>query len=464
MLEESYRALPSVDLILRRPEIRSLMDVYAREPVTALVREVLRDERIRIGTGATAASEETVALHVVRRVSAEWIVSPRRVINATGVVLHTNLGRAPLSSDALDAVAWAAGYGDLELDLITGERLSRQTHARSLLKILTGAEDTHVATNAASALMLVLAAVARGREVIVSRGQSVEIGGGFRVPVVLRQSGARLVDVGTTNRTRLEDYADAVTTRTAAILHVHASNFRVVGFSEEVEQDRLARLAHAHGIPLIVDNGSGALLDTTHFGLAHEPTPIESLNAGADVVTFSGDKLLGGPQAGIVLGRTKLIARVAAHPLARAVRPDKLALTALSATLLAYVRGDAEMTIPVWRMISASKSSLARRASEWRARAAEAGLGVDLLDGLSTVGGGSLPGETLPTTLVVLPGWVKAGDLRAGRAPVIGRVHRNRVHLDPRTVFESEEDSLFETLYDVADRRQRRTTAIDSAI
>jgi L-seryl-tRNA(Ser) seleniumtransferase len=213
-----------------------------------------------------------------------------------------------------------------------------------------------------------------------------------------------------------------------------------------------------------VDNGSGALLDTTRFGLAHEPTPVESLNAGADVVTFSGDKLLGGPQAGIVLGRSELIARVAAHPLARAVRPDKMALTALSATLLAYVRGDAEMTLPVWRMISASKSSLARRASEWRARAADAGLGVDLRDGLSTVGGGSLPGETLPTTLVVLPGWVKAGDLRAGRVAVIGRVQGSRVHLDPRTVFESEEDSLFETLYDVADRRKRRTTVIDSAI
>jgi L-seryl-tRNA(Ser) seleniumtransferase len=389
-------------------------------------------------------------------------VAPRHVINATGVILHTNLGRAPLSHDAVAAIGQVAAYSDLELSLRTGEREPRQAHVQRMLRLLTGAEAAHVASNAAAAVTLALATLARGKDVLVSRGQAVEIGGGFRIPSVLRQSGARLVEVGTTNRTRLEDYQEGISQRTAAILHVHASNFRIVGFAESVNLEDLAALARRSRLPLVADNGSGALLDTARFGLAHEPTPADALRAGADLVAFSGDKLLGGPQAGILVGRTDLVDRISRHALARAMRPDKLAFAALSATLLAYIRGDAEATIPVWQMIAAPVEEIAGRAARWMERAASLGIKAEVRAGESTIGGGSLPGETLTTSLLELPPHFKARELRRGPVPVIGRARGNRVYLDPRTVLASEEDALFGTLRAASERGPAAGTMVDS--
>lgn len=450
---EAFRVLPSTDRVLRTPEILSLLGDFDRAAIAALVRAVLDDARAAIGRGETPPSVDTLVARIVREVREEWRPHPMGVINATGVILHTNLGRAPLSRDAIEAMEAASGYCDVELDLRTGTRGSRQDHVRALLTVLTGAEAGHVVVNNAAAVTLALASVAKGKEVIVSRGQAVEIGGGFRIPVILRQSGARLVEVGTTNRTRLEDYAEAVSPRTAAILHVHSSNFRVVGFTAEPDLVELAGLAHERDLLLIDDNGSGALLETSRYGLRHEPTPLDSLGAGVDLVAFSGDKLLGGPQTGIILGRSQIVHRLTRHPMARAFRPDKLVLAALSATLLSYVRGDASTSIPIWRMIAQSAQELNARATHWRERARHFELDVELQPGHSTVGGGSLPGETLPTTLLQLPRYVTAAALRQSDPPVIAREQYRQVLLDLRTVTKEQEDLLLQCVLHARERR-----------
>lgn len=458
----SFRDLPATDRVLRSAAVGHLLDDYAHAPVVYLVRQVLDECRAAVAAGSPAPDVDTVAEAVVERARAEWSPSLRPLINATGVILHTNLGRAPLSTEAIAAMQDAAAYSDLELDLSVGQRGSRHAHAAPQLQALTGAESALVTVNNAAAVLLALAALARGKEVIVSRGQAVEIGGGFRVPVILRQSGARLVEVGTTNRTRLDDYRQATSPRTGAILHVHSSNFRIIGFTEEVPLADLAGLAHERGLPLIDDNGSGAFLDTTAFGLAHEPMPVESLQAGSDVVAFSGDKLLGGPQAGIILGRADLLARLARYPLLRALRPDKIALAALSATLRSYLRGDAIETIPVWRMIAAAATEIARRAEDWRERAVARGLPVELQAGESAVGGGSLPGETLPTTLLVLPPRLTAGALRSTTPSVIGRTQGDRVLLDLRTVPPDQDTVLLQVVCDAARVDGAKRAVIDS--
>lgn len=455
--QNAFRALPSVDRVLRSPAVVALMHDFSREPVVRLVRGVLEEYRASISAGASAPSAAVVTAEVVTRARERWVLSPRPVINATGVILHTNLGRAPLSEEALNAMREAAGYSNLEFDLDSGERGSRQQHVQRLLLSLTEAEAAHVTVNNAAAMVLALAALARGKEVIVSRGQAVEIGGGFRVPVILKQSGARLIEVGTTNRTRAADYQDAISPRTAAILHVHSSNFRITGFTEAVPLADLAGLAHQHDLLLIDDNGSGSLLDTAAFGLAHEPTPVESLEAGADIVAFSGDKLLGGPQAGILLGRAAPLSRVRAHPLARAFRPDKTSLAALSATLLSYLRGDAVASLPLWRMIAQNAETVERRAREWQERANLIGLQVDLQQGDSPIGGGSLPGETLPTTLIVLPRGSSADALRRGTPPVVGRTQGSRVVLDLRTVAPEREAELLEAVSTAFIERPKNT-------
>jgi L-seryl-tRNA(Ser) seleniumtransferase len=406
--------------------------------------------RLAVREGAAPPDPQQIAAAVAGAAQREWRQGPVPVINATGVILHTNLGRAPLCSEALDAMRVASQYSDLELDLDDGQRGSRQEHVRWMLQALTGAEEAHVVVNNAAAVLLALSALARRRDVLVSRGQAVEIGGGFRVPAILRQSGARLVEVGTTNRTRLEDYESATTDRTAAILHVHSSNFRIVGFTESPDLADLAKLAHRRDLVLIDDNGSGSLLDTARFGLAHEPTPVESLRAGADVVAFSADKLLGGPQAGILLGRRDLLQRIAASPLARAVRSDKVAIAGLTATLRAYLRGNAEQTIPVWRMIGYDAEAMRRRAERWCSEAAGRQLDVVLQPGESTVGGGSLPGGTLPTTLISLPPDIDSVRLRRGALPVVARVRDGRVLLDLRTVAPEEEASLLQAVCQAA--------------
>jgi L-seryl-tRNA(Ser) seleniumtransferase len=342
--------------------------------------------------------------------------------------------------------AVSAGYSNLEFDLEEGRRGSRHAHVEPLLCAATGAEAGLVVNNNAAAIFLVLSSFAAGREVIVSRGQAVEIGGGFRIPDVLRQSGAALVEVGTTNRTYVEDYTAAIGERTAAILRVHSSNFRVIGFTHEAEPGELAALAHRHGLLLVDDLGSGCLLDTRAFGLAAEPRVQESLAAGADLVCFSGDKLLGGPQAGLIAGRAPLIAQLKRHPLARALRLDKATIAALNATLLHYVREEAPTEVPVWRMIATPLADLERRARAW---AGALGASASVQPGESAVGGGSLPGATLPTCLLALASpdpTALAAVLRAQHPPVIARIERDLVLLDPRTVDPEQDNQLVEAV------------------
>ena len=442
-MTSDYRSLPSVDRLLAHPDIGRLLQDYSREAVLSLVRHGLDQARSSISNGAVAPSIDQIVEGLVAQAQDLWTPSPGPVINATGVILHTNLGRAPLSNEAVEAMRQAAlTYTDLELDLEDGKRGSRQFQVQQLLCQLTGAEAALVVNNNAAAVLLGLVALAEGREVVVSRGEAVEIGGGFRVPDVLRQSGATLVEVGTTNRTYARDYSAVVNDNTATFLRVHPSNFQVTGFTHAATTPELAELGRLHGTPVLYDLGSGCLLDTERFGLSHEPTPQEAVAEGADLVFFSGDKLLGGPQAGIVVGKEDLVQRLARHPLARAVRIDKMSLAALSATLLHYIKGNVLGAVPIWRMISSTVEVLDLRAEAWRA---QLGDDVVVVEGESTVGGGSLPGETLPTRLVALPsGHVDqlALALRRQDPPVIGRIEGGSLHLDPRTVLPGQDEAL----------------------
>jgi len=442
----SLRELPSVDALLQQPHTRRLTEAYGRDLTLDALRSALQGARDAVRGGQPVPSAE-VLLESAQRSLAEW-TSPSLVpvINATGVILHTNLGRAPLSASALRAMLQVAqGYATLEYDLPSGQRGARTAHAERLLTRLTGAEAALVVNNNAGAVLLALSALAKGREVIIARSQLVEIGGGFRIPDVMRQSGARLVEVGTSNRTHPADFKEALGARTAMLLRAHHSNFRLVGFTSEPTLAEMAEIAAAHQVPLVDDLGSGALLDTAAFGLGHEPMVQESLAAGAALVMFSGDKLLGGPQAGILVGREVLMAPLRKHPLARALRADKLCLAALEATLLHYARGEAIQALPVWQMIAAPLTALRVRAERW---AAELGQG-QAIQSRSTVGGGSLPEETMPTWALALslpkPQTVLAR-LRQASPPIIARVEEQRVLLDPRTVLPDQDEMLLRHL------------------
>jgi L-seryl-tRNA(Ser) seleniumtransferase len=434
-MNDLYRSLPSIDRVLADPRVAELATRAGREVVADLARAVLDDRRARIERDAALPDTDVVEALLAR--AGELRPSLRRVVNATGVIIHTNLGRAPLSRETLSAMERAgAGYSNLEFDVSAGERGSRFAHLDSVLCRVTGAAAGIAVNNNASALLLALGALCAGREVIISRGQLVEIGGGFRIPDVLRQSGATLVEVGTTNRTYARDYAAAITDRTAAILRVHASNFRVVGFTDSPSLEELTALAHEHALLMLDDVGSGALLDTRPYGLAPEPMVQDSVAAGVDVTLFSGDKLLGGPQAGIAVGRREPIETMRRHPLARAVRLDKSAIAGLAATLQHYARGEADREVPVWRMIAEPVESMGRRARRWSRACANHGVTIDAR---STVGGGSLPGEDLPTVVcAVTPpdgnATAFAAALRAADPPIVARIHDDRVLLDPRTV------------------------------
>jgi L-seryl-tRNA(Ser) seleniumtransferase len=434
---DQRRGLPSVDAVLRAAVPAGEGE---RSRLRGVVREILAEAR-RGGRGVTDPA--TVATEARARLARSDRPTLRRVLNASGVVLHTNLGRAPLSARAFEAMREVAASSTLEYDIEAGRRGERHGHAAGLLAELAGAEDAVAVNNGAAAVLLALAALAARREVIVSRGELIEIGGAFRIPDILVRSGAKLVEVGTTNRTYVRDYAAAITHRTAAILRVHASNFRVVGFTARPESASLARLAHDRGVAFVHDLGSGTLLDTTRYGLGREETVQEAIAAGPDVVTFSGDKLLGGPQAGLAAGRAAAIARLRGHPLMRAVRPDKLTIAALIATLAAYREGVAEAEIPVWRMISASPGALERRARRLATR-----LGGGLVATRSTVGGGSLPGETQPSFAVSLEGRPSrvAAALRAVAPAVIGRVVDERLVLDLRAIGPEDDELLAETV------------------
>ena len=434
----SLRDLPSVDHLLA--QAGDLVTVYGRPLTTEMIRETLDGIRAQYNGQAVIPSPAEIVSQARARLAALTAPTLRPVVNASGVILHTNLGRAPMSLSAIAHMeAVARGYSTLEYDLDQGARGSRSLHAESLLTRLTGAEAALVVNNNAAAVLLSLSALANRQGVLISRSQLVEIGGGFRVPDVMKQSGAKLVEVGTTNRTHLNDFKEAMdpSGKTALILRAHHSNFKIIGFTTEPSLDELCSL----GLPVVDDLGSGALLDTAAYGLAHEPMVQESIRAGAALVAFSGDKLLGGPQAGILVGQKDLVAKLKKHPLARAVRADKLCLAALTATLLHYLRDEATRAIPVWRMISMPLADVEERARRW---VAELGAG-EVVEGASTVGGGSLPGETLPTQLVALA--VKspnafAAKLRAQDPPIIARVAEDKVTLDPRTVLEEAEAAL----------------------
>ena len=447
---EALRNLPAVDSLLADSAGQALCAQYGRSATLQTLRATLQQARAAIRAGDAALPSRAALLEdAAAQLAQEFRPGLRRVINAAGVILHTNLGRAPLAEAAIHAmVEVGARYSTLEYDLERGQRGSRLRHCETALRALTGAEAALVVNNNAAALLLLLATLAPGREVIISRGQLIEIGGGFRVPEVMTSAGASLVEVGTTNRTRLQDYERAIGPATALLLRAHASNFRITGFTGEAPLSRLARLAHAHGLLLVDDLGSGALLDTAQFGLLPEPTVAESLSAGADLVAFSGDKLLGGPQAGIIVGRAEPLDALKRHPLARALRADKLCLAGLSATLDLWRRGEALTQIPVWQMISREADALRSVAEAWAQR-----LGGTVLPGESAVGGGSLPGATLPTWLLALD--VRRPDetlarLRAAAPPVIARIADNRVLLDPRTVLPGEEALLLAALEDLA--------------
>jgi L-seryl-tRNA(Ser) seleniumtransferase len=371
------------------------------------------------------------------------------VINATGVIVHTNLGRAPVSAETASAMrAAAASAVALEIEPESNERGGRMREINGLIRALTGAEAALVVNNCAAAVLLALAAVA-GKNIVVSRGEAIEIGGGFRIPEVLAQSGGRLVEVGTTNRTYIRDYADATDVETGAYLKVHPSNFRLSGFVHSVSTQELAALGRERRVPVLEDLGSGALLDTARYGLAPEPTLTQAIGAGADLVMASGDKLLGGPQAGLILGREQWVERVARHPLARAVRADKTTLAGIAATLRHYARGEAESRVPVWRMIAAAESAIRDRAERVCAALRQHGIDVEVEAVASTVGGGSLPGETLPSWAVMLR--AGAGEdiealarrMRLGDPAVFGRIDRDRLLLDMRSVL-PEDDGVLE--------------------
>ena len=463
-LTERLRALPSIDALLRTDEAAALREALGPERLTALARAVTDGLREELRSGPEAHSDggarEALLAEAARRLKLsaerERERGVRRVINATGVVLHTNLGRAPLSEAARRAVAEeAAGYCTLEYDTETGARARRGARTDALLAELTGAEDALVVNNCAAAALLVLTALARDGETVVSRGELVEIGGDFRVPDVMAQSGTTMVEVGTTNRTRASDYERAVNERTRLLMRVHPSNYRIVGFTSSPSLEELARLAHERGLLLYEDAGSGALIDLAPHGLSGEPVIRDSVAQGADVVTFSGDKLLGSAQAGLVVGRRGVVGRLRRHPLYRALRADKLALAALEATLEAYRRGEAAREVPALRMLSATRADIEARAHAFaerlRSRLDPNALNFRIIDGESAVGGGSAPTTHPPTSLIALTHPSLSADaldrrLRQHAPPVIARILDERVLLDLRTVNDSEMEELLEAL------------------
>ncbi|HEX2698367.1 MAG TPA: L-seryl-tRNA(Sec) selenium transferase, partial [Anaerolineales bacterium] len=427
--------IPSIEKLLQTERAANLVAIYGRPLTLDALRFALDEVRTRLRSGLQlAAPENELILADAESHLVAWTKPTLQpVINATGVILHTNLGRAPLSNAAIEAMTKAAqSYSNLEFDLETGKRGSRLMHAEDILKKLLGVEAAVIVNNNASAVLLALSALASKKRVIIARSQLVEIGGGFRVPDVMKQSGAKLVEVGTTNKVRLSDYKDELADA-ALVLRAHRSNFKMIGFTEEPALEKIVEAAHKAGVPVIDDLGSGALLDTAQYGLTHEPTVQESLAAGVDVVCFSGDKLLGGPQAGIIVGREELIARIKKHPLARAVRADKISLAGISATLLHYLKDEAEREIPIWKMIAMKPGQVKARAEMWRAKLGQG----EVVEAESTVGGGSLPGESMRSYALSLS--IKSPDifmkkLREQNPPVIARTENDKILLDPRTV------------------------------
>jgi len=478
---ELFRELPSVDELVRAATVDSLSATYGTVAVTDAARVVLERLRKEVASGLLDKSSLRIALHgisaaIEHQVRRALSYSLRPVINATGVILHTNLGRAPLADAALKHISEsAASYSNLEFDIEAGERGKRDVHVNRLFRrllaevvksvpaVASGRSTTEVSTivvnNNAAAILLALNSLAEGGEVIVSRGELVEIGGSFRIPDVMSKSGAILREVGTTNRTRAADYESAINERTRLLLRVHRSNFEIRGFTQQATTEDLAGLAHKHSIPLMEDLGSGALVDLQNFGIAGESSVLDSLRAGVDVVTYSGDKLLGGPQAGLISGRADLVARMRSNSLFRALRVDKLTYAALEATLLAYVKRDYN-SIPTLGMMQVTAEEIGKRAEGVKSAlglepAGPHGLRLEIVDGESVIGGGAAPSAVLPTRLLAITSSTLSSDelatkLRAFDTPIVGRVEDGRVLLDLRTVFPAQDSLLIAALQRIA--------------
>ncbi len=449
------RHIPSVDQLIKTKPIKDCISEFGRPLTLQAIRKVLEGVRLRYSEGDSIPAEEDLLIGVIDKLASWTAPTLQPVINATGVILHTNLGRAPISSSALQAIqAATSGYSSLEYQLDKGRRGSRTIHAESTLKQLTTAEGVLVVNNNASAVLLILSVMATRRKVVIARSQLVEIGGGFRIPDVMKQSGAKLFEIGTTNRVHLYDYERAIQEESIKmVMRVHRSNFQILGFTSEPTLEEIVTISHLAGVPVVDDLGSGSLINTAEFGLGHEPMVQESLSAGVDLVCFSGDKLLGGPQAGIILGKLELINKLKKHPLARAIRADKLCLAALSATMLHYLKSEALTEIPVWSMISEPLEQIKSKAGRWIEFLGQG----DLVEGKSTVGGGSLPGETLPTWLIAFsvrhPNKVLSS-LREAQPPIIARLEEDRLVLDPRTVLANQEEQLLSNLQMILSSRR----------
>jgi L-seryl-tRNA(Ser) seleniumtransferase len=446
MPKSELQKLPALDALLREISALPLIEQFGRDLTQRALREILDEIRDEIRRGGAAIPPADTIARAGARLAAWLRPTLIPVINASGIILHTNLGRAPLSHETVAAMQTVSGnYSSLEYNLDAGKRGKRSVHAEALLQLLTGAESALVVNNNAGALLLVLTSLAKGREVVIANSQLVEIGGGFRVPDVMRQSGAKLRAIGTTNRVHLADYGQALGDMPALALVAHHSNFKIVGFTAEPDIADIADASHRAGVPLVYDLGSGALLDTAQFGLAHEPTVQEALRAGADIICFSGDKLMGGPQAGIIIGRRDLLDGIKKHPLARALRADKLILSGVATTLAHYLKGEALEKIPVWRMISTPVSEIRERAARWQQQLRTG----EVISGVSMIGGGSLPEESMPTALLALS--VRRPNrllerLRRLPMPVIARVEQEKALFDPRTVLPEQDDCLISGL------------------
>lgn len=461
-----FKNIPKVDKVMEWPGVKELFTTHPRQVVVDAIRltlESLRAATVRGETDAESFEENALVRRIHNELERGQDPALRRVVNATGVIIHTNLGRAPLAETVIDAVRDAAsGYCNLEFDLEKGTRGSRSARVEELLRRLIGAEAAIVVNNNAAAVLLALSSLARGKEVIVSRGELVEIGGSFRIPDVMTQSGAFLREVGTTNRTHPRDYRSAVTPDTALLLKIHTSNFKVVGFTTSVSVAELSDIGRDTAIPVMVDAGSGNIVDLAPLGIQDEPTVREYLDAGADVVTFSGDKLLGGPQAGIIVGRKACLDAMKTHPLYRALRVDKLTLAALDGTLRLYAdERQASLMIPVLRMLTMSPEELADRArlfARRMRRALPSDVMVKAIPGFSQVGGGSVPEVGLPTTLVsvTIPGITPQNldlRLRTGATPIVGRISQGEFLLDVRTVSDDEFPDVVSALSAIASSR-----------
>jgi L-seryl-tRNA(Ser) seleniumtransferase len=458
MIQEKLRQIPSVEKILESPDLKSEIDEFSHPFVAVAVKQAVETIREEVKKGRDSVSIQDIVSKVKDIIAEQTSSAMKPVINAAGVVLHTNLGRAPLDEDTLSFIKnISSTYNNLEFDLKEGKRSKRGIFVEKLLCALTSAEAAMAVNNNAGAVLLILTAMAKGKEVIVSRGELVQIGGGFRIPEILALSGAVLKEVGTTNQTRLSDYENAITSETAMLLKVHQSNFKMIGFEKRPSINELVKLRKKHKLCVVEDLGSGVLLRTEDYEMAHEPTALEALSAGADLVCFSGDKLLGAPQAGIILGKKKYIEVLKTHPLHRALRLDKMFLAGLERILLYYLKGEATKKIPAWQMISTPLDALQARAEKIRDELQKSGIEIEIKESKSTVGGGSLPGETLPTILISVAS-VPSVDLspdqqaklfREQSPPIIGRIEEEKFVLDLRTVFPHQDEILMSAVKNV---------------